>query len=93
MYKYKMPFVRSYKYSLSGDQAVEEVNGKFYKFTQGNKVVYVPEVNINHVDGFEPKGASSRKSRKDKSRKDKSRKDKSRKDKSRKSRKSRKYNA
>lgn len=52
-----MPFVKSYKYDLWGESEVEEVTGKFYKFTQkrggDDKVVYVPESDINDaVEGF-----------------------------------------
>lgn len=32
-----MPIVTSSKYNLSGENTVEELNGKCYKFTQGVK--------------------------------------------------------
>ena len=47
-----MPTVKSYKYELIGDYAVEKLNGTFYKFMQGNKTVFIPESDIGKVEGF-----------------------------------------
>ena len=57
-----MPIVTSSKYNLSGENTVEELNGKCYKFTQGGKEVIVAEADIDQVEGFSPgdKNASVR---------------------------------
>lgn len=46
--------LKSHKYHLSGEYAVEKVsfNEQFYKFTQGDVTVYVPESDINAVEGL-----------------------------------------
>ena len=49
-----MPIVKSYKYNLSGNNTIEEINGKFYKFTQNGKDVFVPDYDIRQVEGFIP---------------------------------------
>lgn len=54
-------FVKSYKYNLWGKHEVEEVTGKFYKFTPkvtrcGVEVIYIPEEDINQVEGFSVAG-------------------------------------
>uniref|UniRef100_A0A6C0DRN1 Uncharacterized protein n=1 Tax=viral metagenome TaxID=1070528 RepID=A0A6C0DRN1_9ZZZZ len=63
-----MPFVKSARYNLWGQHAVEEVNGKFYKFTssESGKTVYIPETDIaEYVEGFSVGGRrrSTRRSR------------------------------
>ncbi len=47
-----MPIVKSYKYDLSGSNTIEVITGKFYKFTQNDKKVFVPEYDIHKVEGF-----------------------------------------
>ena len=56
-----MPFVKSYKYDLFGDYAVEEQVGTIYRFKQGNKVVDVPASDIDAVEGFQ--GGAKRRNR------------------------------
>jgi hypothetical protein len=55
-----MTRVRSHSYELYGDYKITEMNGKFYKFSNGSKEVYVPASNIDQVEGFIMGGAKSR---------------------------------
>ena len=63
----KPTFVKSVMYKLSGEYTVEEVYGKFYKFTKGkfpsDIVVIVPEADIKEVDGFNPRKGGRRRNR------------------------------
>lgn len=64
----KTAFVKSFMYKLSGENTVEEVYGKFYKFTTKGKfpsdtVVIVPEADIDEVDGFKPTKGGRRRNR------------------------------
>ena len=57
----KTASVNSDKYDLSGEYTVEEVYGKFNKFTKEDKVVIVPEADMSlHVEIDRTKGGRRR---------------------------------
>ena len=55
-----MTVLKSYKYKLFGDYGVEKQAGKFFKLTKGNTEIYVPESDINEVEGLYTGGRKSR---------------------------------
>lgn len=59
-----MTVLKSYKYKLFGDYGVEKQTGKFYKLTKGNTEVYIPESDIEQVEGLYGGGRKSRKTKK-----------------------------